>query len=464
MSENFDAIIIGSGQAGPFLAARLSAAGRRVALIERKFLGGTCVNTGCTPTKAMVACAKVAHTVREASYFGVHVPGEMRISLAEIKSRADGILLSSRESLKKMLADANCTVIYGQGKFISSHEVKVGAEIMSAEQIFINVGARAATPKLPGLDDIEFLTNSTLLGLTELPGHLVIVGGGAVGVEFAQMFRRFGSEVTLVEMKAGLLQREDSAASSLVAELLQSEGVRLRLSAECISFSRTEGGVCVYVDCAAGDRDIQGSHVLLAMGRTPNTDDLGLEAAGVRCDSAGYITVDEQLLTNIPHIWALGDCNRRGGFTHTAYNDFEIVAANLLDGGNRRVSDRISARATYTDPPLAQIGMTEDEARRTARELLIATRPMRRVARAIEKGETFGLMKAVVDADTRRVLGAMIFGVGGDEAIHSILDTMYADKPYTLLTNAVHIHPTVAELIPALFGSLQPAERPNPTV
>ena len=457
MSRSFDSIIIGSGQAGPFLATRLAGAGRSVALVERKFLGGTCVNTGCTPTKAMVACAKVAHQVRDAARFGVHVEGEVRVSLAEIKSRADSILQNSRESLQKLLSNAGCTVVHGQAKFVSAHEVQVGEEILRGEQIFINVGARAALPKLPGLQDVSYLTNSSLLQLTELPDHLVVVGGGAVGVEFAQMFRRFGSEVTLVELKDRLMHREDAAASALVAELLQSEGVRLRLGAECLSFSKDPGGVCAHVDCK-GDAEVHGSHVLLAMGRVPNTNDLGLAAAGVQVDSAGYITVNEQLQTNVPHIWALGDCNRRGAFTHTAYNDFEIVAANLLERGNRRVSDRIPARALYTDPPLAQVGMTEEEARSTGKDLLIATRPMRSVARAIEKGETFGLMKAMVDAQTTRILGAMIFGVGGDEAIHCILDVMYADQPYTTITHAVHIHPTVAELIPTLLGSLQSAK------
>jgi pyruvate/2-oxoglutarate dehydrogenase complex dihydrolipoamide dehydrogenase (E3) component len=458
MGGTFDSIIIGSGQAGPLLAARLAAAGQKVALVERKFLGGTCVNTGCTPTKAMVASAKVAYTAREAARFGVHLEGEVKVSLAEVKSRADKILQNSRESVGKMLANAGSTVILGHARFVSPHEIQVGEEILRGEHIFINVGARAAIPKLPGLEDVSYLTNSSLLQLTELPKHLIVVGGGAVGVEFAQMFRRFGSEVTLVEMKPRLVHHEDLAASALVAELLQLEGIRLRLNAECLSFSKDPDGVCVHVGCQEGDADIHGSHVLVAMGRVPNTDDLALKAAGVQIDSAGYIPVDEQLHTNIPHIWALGDCNRRGGFTHTAYNDFEIVAANLLEGDDRRVSDRIPARATYIDPPLAQVGMTEEEARATGRDLLIATRPMRSVSRAIEKGETFGLMKAIVDASTKRILGAMIFGVGGDEAIHSILDIMYADMPYTTITKAVHIHPTVAELIPTLFGSLQPAK------
>lgn len=458
MSESFDAVIIGSGQAGPFLAARLAKAGRKVVLVERKFLGGTCVNTGCTPTKTMVASAKVAHMVREAARFGVHLEGDVQVSLSEVKKRADSIVGNSRESVRKMLTNAGCSVIHGHARFISAHEVQVGDEIVQGEQIFINVGARATIPNLAGLEDVSYLTNSSLLELTELPKHMLVVGGGSIGVEFAQMFRRFGSEVTLIEMKSGLMHREEAVASELVAELLQQEGIRLRLNAECISFSKNLDGICVHVDCSEDDTAIYGSHVLLAMGRRPNTDDLGLDASGVHLDSAGYIPVDEQLRTNISHIWALGDCNRRGGFTHTAYNDFEIVADNLLEGKNRRVSDRIPARALYTDPPMAQVGMTEQEARASGRELLIATRPMRSVSRAIEKGETFGLMKAIVDAHTERILGAMIFGVGGDEAIHSILDVMYADKPYRTLTSAVHIHPTVAELIPTLLGSLQPAK------
>ncbi|HKD59090.1 MAG TPA: FAD-containing oxidoreductase [Terracidiphilus sp.] len=459
MGRQFDALIVGSGQAGPFLASRLASAGRTVALVERKVLGGTCVNTGCTPTKTMVASAKVAQIAREAARFGVHLGGDVRVSLAEVKSRADKVVQGSRDSLRKMLDNAKATVVYGQARFVSSHEVQVGGEILSGQQIFINVGGRAAAPKLPGLQSVRYLTNSSLLELTELPRHLVVVGGGAVGVEFAQMFRRFGSEVTLVEMKPRLMHRDDLAASELLADLFSQEGIGLRLDSECISFSELPDGVCVHVSCKAGDPEVHGSHVLLAMGRVPNTDDLGLEAAGVRRDAAGFISVDDQLCTNVPHIWALGDCNRRGAFTHTAYNDFEIVASNLLDGGNRRVTDRIAAWATYTDPPLAQVGMTEEEARATGKELLIATRPMRSVSRAIEKGETFGFMKVLVDAKTSRILGATIFGVGGDEAIHSILDIMYADRPYTTLRDAVHIHPTVAELIPTLLGSLQPASK-----
>jgi pyruvate/2-oxoglutarate dehydrogenase complex dihydrolipoamide dehydrogenase (E3) component len=458
MNRSFDAIVIGAGQAGPSLAARLAKAGMTVAIAERHLLGGTCVNTGCTPTKTMVANAKVAHVVRDAARFGVHV-GDVVISLAEVKSRADSVVQNSRDGLHKMLTELpGCTLLQGHARFVSPHEVQVGAEILKADRIFINVGNRAARPKLPGIETIDYLTNSTLLKLTDLPRHLIVVGGGAVGIEFAQIFRRFGSEVTLVERSSHLAQQEDSEASSAVATLLESESIHLRLNAQCISFSRQPQGVCVHVDCKAEeDGEVHGSHVLLAMGRVPNTDDLGLESAGVLRDSDGYIVVDDALCTNVPHIWALGDCNRRGAFTHTSYNDFEIVATNLLDGGTRRVTDRIPVHALYTDPPLAQVGMTEQQARDANAKILIAKREMSRVSRAVEKGEPFGFMKVIVSAETKRILGATIFGVGGDEAIHCILDVMYADASYTVLQHAVHIHPTVAELIPTLLGDLHPA-------
>lgn len=458
MTRDFDAVIIGAGQAGPFLAVRLAEAGKKVALVERKVLGGTCVNTGCTPTKTLVASAKVAQSARDAARFGVHLDINLQVSLNEVQNRADVIVQNSRNSLGKMLdRQPNCTLFIEQARFLSSHEVQAGNEVLRGEQIFINVGGRPSTPSLPGLENIHYLTSSSILQLRELPRHLVVVGGGYIGVEFAQMFRRFGSQVTIVEKSSRLVNHEDQDASDAVATLLQSEGIALRLSAECIAFSQTPEGPCIHVDCSDGDRDVHGTHVLLAMGRAPNTHDLGLDAAGVQTDSAGYIPVDDMLRTNVPHIWALGDCNRRGAFTHTSYNDFEIVAANLLDHDVRRVTDRIPVHALYTDPPLAQVGMTEQQARAFKPGVLVATRPMTSVGRAVEKGETFGYMKVLVDPDTKRILGACIFGVGGDEAVHSILDIMYADVPYTVLQRAVHIHPTVAELIPTVLGSLRPA-------
>jgi pyruvate/2-oxoglutarate dehydrogenase complex dihydrolipoamide dehydrogenase (E3) component len=350
----------------------------------------------------------------------------------------------------------NCTVYQNHARFLSSSEIQVGNETLTAERIFINVGGRALIPDMPGVDQVAYLINSTMLDLNVLPRHLIIIGGSYVGLEFAQMYRRFGSEVTVVEMKSRLVQREDPDIADAVKDILESEGIHLRLDAECIALASQGPDILVSVNCAEGEPKILGSHVLLAVGREPNTDDLGLERAGVAVDSRGYITVDDQLRTNVPGIWALGDCNGRGAFTHTSYNDFEIVAANLLDNDPRRISDRIPAHALYIDPPLAQIGMTETEVRESGKAALIGIRPMTRIGRAIEKGETKGFMKVLVDSETRKILGAAILGVGGDETIHCILDVMYANAPFTTLQRAVHIHPTISELIPTVLGDLKP--------
>ncbi|HEY4357830.1 MAG TPA: FAD-containing oxidoreductase [Acidobacteriaceae bacterium] len=459
MSEKFDDVVVGSGQAGPFLAVRLANAGRKVAVVERKLFGGTCVNTGCTPTKTMIASAEVAHKARDAARYGVHIAGDVRVSLAEVKERADKIVAESRNGIENMLnSTPNCTVFRGTARFVSPHALTVNGQEIEAERIFLNVGGRAAVPDMPGVKDVPFLNNSSLLQLTELPEHLVVVGGGYIGMEFAQMFRRFGSKVTVVEMGPRLCSHEDPDVSDALAELFRQEDTHLRLYAKCIAFSHSDKDVCVHVDCTEGPPEIVGSHILLAVGRVPNTDDLGLEAAGVKTDDRGFIPVDDKLVTNVPHIFAIGDVNRRGAFTHTSYNDFEIVAANLLDGEERKVTDRIQCHALYTDPPLAQVGMTETEVRKSGRKALMATRAMTRVGRANEKGENFGFMKALVDAETKQILGASILGVTGDEAIHCILDIMYAKAPYTLLTHAVHIHPTVSELIPTLFEDLKPLQ------
>jgi pyruvate/2-oxoglutarate dehydrogenase complex dihydrolipoamide dehydrogenase (E3) component len=352
----------------------------------------------------------------------------------------------------------NCTVYEGQARFESPREVSVGQERLTAGRIFINVGGRAAVPPMPGLDKIEYFTNSTMMGVDFLPPHLVVVGGSYVGLEFGQMFRRFGSQVTIVEMGPRLIQREDEDISAAIQEILQREEINVRLNAKCIAFSKRGEETAVHVDCSDGEPEVSGTHVLLAVGRRPNTDDLGLENAGVVVDKRGYIVVDDQLCSNVPGIWALGDCNGKGAFTHTSYNDFEIVAANLLDNDPRRVSDRITAYALYIDPPMGRAGMTEKEVRETGRKALIGKRPMTKVARAVEKGESQGFMKIVVDAETHAILGAAILGVGGDEAIHSILDVMYAKAPYTVIQRAVHIHPTVSELIPTMLGDLQPLQ------
>ena len=458
MSRAFDAIIIGAGQAGPPLAARLTAAGRSVALVERKLFGGTCVNTGCMPTKTLVASAYAAHLARRAADFGVVLEGPVGIDMKRVKARADAVVHKARGGVEKMLKTMQgCTVFEGAARFESATEVRVGEELLRAPQIFINVGGRAAVPDMPGVHDVPFLTNGSMLALETLPRHLVVVGGSYIGLEFAQMYRRFGSAVTVVEKGPRLIAREDEDVSAAVREILEAEGIIVRTGAECISFAPHADGVSVGVDCTDGEPREIGSHALLAVGRTPNTADLGLEAAGVALDARGYITVDDQLQTNVPGIYALGDCNGRGAFTHTAYNDFEIVAANLLDGDDRRVSDRIPGYALYIDPPLGRVGMSETEARRSGRPLLIATRPMTRVGRAVEKGETRGFMKAIVDAETHQILGASILGTSGDEAIHGIIDLMSTKAPYTMLTRSVPIHPTVSELLPTLFGDLKPA-------
>ena len=457
MPESYDAIVIGTGQAGPSLAVRLAGAGQRVAIIERGRFGGTCVNTGCIPTKTLVASAYAAQMARRAAEFGVQIAAGVSVDMKRVKARKDEISGKSESGVEAWLRGAqNCTVLQGHARFESPTEVRVADKLLAAPKVFINVGGRAAIPSFPGAADTPYLTNSTLLDIDTLPRHLVIAGGGYVGLEFGQIFRRFGSEVTIIEKASRPVPAEDEDVSATVREILEREGIQFRLNANCIALARKQNGIAAKVDCAEGAPEVTGSHLLLAMGRIPNTDDLGLEAAGVARDARGFITVDDQLRTSAPGIWALGDCNGRGGFTHTSYNDYEIVAANLLDGGTRRVTDRIPAYNLYVDPPLGRAGMTEAQARQSGRRVLMAKRPMTRVGRATEKGETQGFMKVLVDADSHQFLGAAILGTGGDEVIHCILDMMYARAPYTVMRNAVHIHPTVSELIPTMLGELQP--------
>jgi pyruvate/2-oxoglutarate dehydrogenase complex dihydrolipoamide dehydrogenase (E3) component len=457
MTMTYDAIIIGTGQAGPFLAQRLAGAGMKVAIIERKLFGGTCVNTGCVPTKTMVASAHAAHMVRRAADFGVVNNGPVSVDMKLVKSRKDAISGQSRTGVESWLRGmANCTVYQGHGRFESAKEVSVGSERLTADRIFINVGGRAVVPHMPGIEAVPYLNNSSIMDVDFLPRHLIIIGGGYIGLEFAQMYRRFGSEVTIVEMGSQLAHHEDADVSTAIREILEHEGVNVRLNATCIGFSRRGEEILAQVDCVSGDPEVSGSHVLLAVGRRPNTDDLGLTNAGVAVDKRGYIVVDDQLRTSVPGIWALGDCNGKGAFTHTAFNDSEIVGANLLDNDPRKVSDRITAYALYIDPPLGRVGLTEAEVRTSGRRALIGRRPMTKVGRAVEKGETQGFMKILVDAQTHEILGAAILGTGGDEAIHSILDVMYARAPYTVIQRAMHIHPTVSELIPTMLGELQP--------
>jgi pyruvate/2-oxoglutarate dehydrogenase complex dihydrolipoamide dehydrogenase (E3) component len=457
MTHVYDAIIIGTGQAGPPLAERLTRTGMKVAIIERKLFGGTCVNTGCTPTKTLVASAYAAHLARRAADFGVTIDGRLGVDMKKVNARKDAVSRQSREGVESWLKQIdNCTVYEGHARFESPTEVSVARTQLTAKRIFINVGGRAQTPAMPGLDQVDYLTNSSMMEIDFLPRHLVIVGGSYVGLEFGQMYRRFGSEVTIIEMAPRLIQREDEDVSTAVREILEREGINLRLDAKCLAVRKQGGEITVTVDCTSGSPEVSGSHLLLAVGRCPNTDDLGLEKAGVSVDQHGFIEVDDQLRTNVPGIWAMGDCNGKGAFTHTAYNDYEIVAANILDKDPRRVSDRIPAYALYIDPPLGRAGMSETEARSAGKPALVGKRPMTKVSRAIEKGETQGFMKIVIAADTKQILGAAILGTGGDEVVHAILDLMYAKAPYTVMQRAVHIHPTVSELIPTMLGELRP--------
>jgi pyruvate/2-oxoglutarate dehydrogenase complex dihydrolipoamide dehydrogenase (E3) component len=455
--QHFDAIIIGAGQAGPPLAARLVEAGMTVAIIERKFFGGTCVNTGCIPTKTLVASAYAASIARRAGEFGLRIAGDIAVDWKAVKARKDAISGQSRTAVERWMKGLkSCTVYMGHARFLSSREIVVGDQVLTSQRVFINVGGRASVPAFPGLDEVKYLTNSSLMESDSLPEHLVIVGGSYVGLEFAQIYRRFGSAVTVVEMQPRLIAREDEDVSDDVAKILEQEGIDVRLNAKCLSVARHGNGVSVTLDCVDGPPQVSGSHLLLAVGRLPNTDDLGLDKAGLTVDGRGHIVVDDQLRTNVPGIWALGDCNGKGAFTHTSYNDFEIVAANLLDNDRRSIADRISAYALYIDPPLGRAGMTERQVRERNRPALVAKRPMTKVGRAVEKGETRGFMKMLVDAGDKRILGASILGVGGDEAIHCVLDLMYAGSPYTILQRAMHIHPTVCELLPTMMGELRP--------
>jgi pyruvate/2-oxoglutarate dehydrogenase complex dihydrolipoamide dehydrogenase (E3) component len=431
----------------------------KVAIAERGRFGGTCINTGCTPTKTLVASAYAAHMARRGAEFGFS-GGDVKVDMKRVKARKDHVVGLSNHGVERSLKSLeNCRVYEGHARFVSPREVQVGAETLSAEHIFINVGGRAAIPDIPGLDQVSYLTNSSMMDVDFLPRHLLVLGGSYIGLEFGQMYRRFGSAVTIVEIGPRLIPREDQDVSDAIAGFLAKEDITLRLNAKCLRVRNDGGDVVMTVDCD-GISEVRGSHLLIATGRRPNTDDLGLDRAGVNCDARGYITVDDALRSNVPGIWALGDCNGRGAFTHTSWNDYEIVAANLLDGEHRQVTDRITAYALYTDPPLGRCGMTEAEVRKSGRRALIGKIAMEDVSRAFEKSETEGFMKILVDADSKEILGASFLGVSGDEAIHCVLDTMYARAPYTVLERAMHIHPTVAEFIPSILQDLGPLPVP----
>jgi pyruvate/2-oxoglutarate dehydrogenase complex dihydrolipoamide dehydrogenase (E3) component len=456
MPETFDAVVIGTGQAAPALCARLDKEGLRTALIERKLVGGTCVNNGCIPTKTLVASARAAHVARRGAEYGFRA-GDIRVDMAAVKRRMDGVVKQSSDGVTGWIAGMkNLTFLRGHARFTAPRTVAVDGRSLEGERVFINVGGRALVPELPGVGSVPFLTNTTMMEIDFLPEHLLIVGGSYIGLEFAQMYRRFGSAVTVVERAPKLLPREDDDVAAEIRAILEREAVDIRAGAECMELKRKGERVVVGLSCKDGAPLAEGSHVLLAVGRQPNTDDLGLEKSKIEVDERGYIKVDDECRTNVAGVWALGDCNGRGAFTHTSYNDYEIVAANLFDGEHRRISDRIPAYALFIDPPLGRAGMNETEARKSGRRILSGKMPMSRVGRAREAGETQGFMKVLVDADSKELLGAALLGLNADEVVHSLLDVMYAKKPYTTIQRAMHIHPTVTELIPTLLGDLKP--------
>lgn len=454
--ERFEAIVIGAGQAGPALCARLDQQGLKTALIERRRLGGTCVNDGCVPTKTLIASARAVHVARRGAEFGF-AAGDVRVDLKAVKARKDGVVRHSQQGLAGWIGGMkNVTLIEGHARFTAPKTVAVDARLLAAERVFLNVGGRAFVPDIPGVKDVPYFTNSTIMAVDKLPEHLVIIGGSYIGLEFAQMYRRFGSRVTVVERMAKLLPREDDDVAAEIRAVLEREGVEIRTEAECMELSKEGDRIVVGLHCRGGTPVAEGSHVLLAVGRVPNTHDLGLKEAGIKTDARGYVEVDDTCRTSAEGVWALGDANGRGAFTHTSWNDHEIVAANLFDNDPRRISERIPAYALFIDPPLGRAGMSEAEARASGRKVLAAKMPMTRVGRAREAGETHGFMKVLVDANSKELLGAALLGLNGDEIVHSLLDLMYARKPYTTIQRAVHIHPTVTELIPTLLGTLKP--------
>jgi pyruvate/2-oxoglutarate dehydrogenase complex dihydrolipoamide dehydrogenase (E3) component len=457
MTTKFDAIIIGAGQSGPSLAQRFAQSGQRVAIIERKNFGGTCVNTGCVPTKTFVASAYVAHMARRASEYGVDVGGPVKVDMKRVKERKDAIVAKSRDGVENWMKGLKNGKTYrGHARFTGPRTVSINDETLEADKIFINTGGRATIPDMPGLDGVPYFTNSSMLDVDFLPDHLLIVGGSYIGLEFAQAFRRFGSRVTIVEMAERLIAREDADVSDAVREILEAEEIEVRLNTKCLSVEKDGAVISMSLDCSAGAPRIKGSHLFLAIGRRPNTEDLGLERAGVVTDPRGFIIVDDQCRTNVNGIWAIGDVNGRGAFTHTSYNDFEIVVANIFDGDQRKISDRIPCYGLFVDPPLGRVGMTEKEVKAKGIKTLVAKRMMTSVGRARERGETNGFMKVLVDANSKTILGAAILGINGDEVVHAFLDVMSVGAPYTAISCTVHIHPTVAEYLPTLLQDLKP--------
>lgn len=458
MARQKNAIIIGAGQAGPSLAAKLAGEGWDVALIERGPLGGTCVNNGCTPTKALIASARAAHMARRATDFGL-VAGKVEVDMRAVKARKDEIVAASVDGLESWLGGLDkVEVVRGSARFVGSHEIAVDDDRLTAPKIFINAGARPVVPDWPGIGDTPYLTNVSMMDLDVLPEHLVIVGGSYIGLEFGQMFRRFGSRVTIVEKGERIIAREDPDISEAIRDILAGEGIEFVLGADDFASRSSGAGITLEVTASGERMTIEGSHLLLAIGRRPNSDGLDLDTAGIATDERGYIEVNERLETSVEGIYALGDINGRGAFTHTSYNDYEVVADNLLRNADRSVNDRIPAYALYTDPPLGRAGQNEAQLRQSGRKVLAATIPMSRIGRAKERSETDGKLKILVDAETRHILGASFLGIEGDEMIHEVIDIMAGGISADTIARAMHIHPTISEFLPELMKQLEPLD------
>lgn len=457
-TSHYDAIIIGSGQAGTPLVFKMASKGKKVAFIEKEHLGGTCLNVGCTPTKTYVASARRMWDAQHGEELGVFIPEGARVDLAKVKARKDALIKKSVDGITAgVTKNENITFYKGAARFEGNKTIIVNNEQLTADEIYINVGGRPIDPK--GFENVDYLTNQSILQLETLPKHLIIVGGSYIGLEFGQMFRRFGCEVTIIERGARIVKREDPEVSQHIYNFLREEGIKFQLNANCLSGKQEANGqVTVNIDCTDGQPEITGSHLLLAVGRKPNTDLLNLESTDINVGKRGYIEVDDYLQTNVPGVYALGDCNGKGAFTHTAYNDYEIVAENKFDGKDRKVSDRIMTYGLFVDPPLGRAGLSRQQALDQGYEILEAKRPMSRISRAKEKGETKGFMSAIIDAKTNKILGATVLGVGGDEIISSILNIMVADAPYTVIRDSVQPHPTVSELIPTMLENLSPVK------
>jgi pyruvate/2-oxoglutarate dehydrogenase complex dihydrolipoamide dehydrogenase (E3) component len=453
----FDAIIIGTGQAGKPLSYALADLGWKVALIERAELGGSCINTGCTPTKTMVASAQVAHYARDAARWGVRVSG-VEVDLPAVVARKNQVVQNARTSIQKRIdSRPNIRLVRGPARFIAPHQVQVGAEVFESQKIFINTGTRPAVPQIPGLDTVPFLTNATVMELQAVPEHLLVLGGGYIGLEFGQMFRRFGSRVTIIHNGERILPREDPDVVSALQTALEAEGIVLRMNVETKRVENHSGSIALTLESGGSSERLQGSHLLVATGRKPNTEDLGLETAGVLTGSRGYIKVNGRLETNVPGIWALGDVKGGPAFTHIFYNDYQIAYANIVDGKNLSIENRYLPYALFTDPQLGRVGITESDARASGRKFKMGTFPMSSVARAIERDETAGLMKIIVDAENDRILGAAILGSEGGETVQILGAMILAGAPYTVLKGAVYIHPTLAEGFFGLMESVKPA-------